>query len=69
MKFWVVPESSDRLTGVIARSGSVAPGLSALMAGSFHFLIFWLKICAIVAGLRLSFSMPSRLKAMAIGLM
>ncbi len=66
-KFSVVPDSSERLTGVMARSGSSTSGLSAAIASSFHFLIFWSKIWAMVAGLRLSESMPSRLKATAIG--
>ena len=39
MKFCVVPDLSERLTGVIARSGSVTPGLSAAIAGSFHLVI------------------------------
>ena len=50
MKFAVVPESSERLTGVIAVSGSVASGLSAAIAGSFQVVIFWSKIPAIVSG-------------------
>jgi hypothetical protein len=50
VKFSVVPESSERLTGVMAVSGSWASGLSAAIAGSFHVVIFWLKIFAMVAG-------------------
>src|ERR1700730_12865192 len=34
-----VPDESDRCTGWIASGGRVTPGFSALMAGSFHFLI------------------------------
>ena len=61
MKFCVVPDLSDRLTGVIARSGRVAPGLSAAMAGSFHFAILRSKICPIVVGARFSSVTPGRL--------
>ena len=35
----VVPEPSARRTGEIASSGSGTPGLSAVSAGSFHFVI------------------------------
>ena len=67
MKFSVVPESSARWTGVIARSGSVASGFVAAIAGSFQLVIVPAKIPAIVAGSRLSSSTPSRLKMTAIG--
>ncbi len=40
MKFSVVPDSSERLTGEMRWSGSLASGLSAAIAGSFQFLIF-----------------------------
>ena len=50
MKFAVVPESSERLTGVIAVSGRSASGLSAAIAGSFQVVIFWSKIPATVSG-------------------
>ena len=39
MKFWVVPESSERCTGVTARFGRVLPGLSAAISGAFQFVI------------------------------
>ena len=39
MKLKVVPEPSERCTTAIAASGSVTPGLSATIAGSFQFLI------------------------------
>ena len=38
-KFWVVPEESERTAMVIAVLGRVTPGLSAAIAGSFHFVI------------------------------
>ena len=48
MKFFVVPESSERWTAVMALSGSLASGLSAVMAGSFHLVILPSKIEPIV---------------------
>src|ERR1700684_2917409 len=47
-KFWVVPEASDRRGVVIAELGSLAVGLSALIAGSFQVLIWPWKILAMV---------------------
>ena len=37
MKFSVVPDSSERLTGTMRVSGSSTPGLSLAIAGSFQF--------------------------------
>ena len=68
MKLLVVPESSERCTGVIVVLGSLAPGLSAAIAGSFHFVILPLKMSAIVGAESWSLSTPSRLKTTAIGL-
>ena len=48
MKSAVAPEPSERTTGVICRAGRFRPGLSALIAGSFHMVIFWVKIPATV---------------------
>ena len=67
MKFSVVPDSSERFTGVIGRSGSVTPGLSAAIAGSFQLVICWLKMPASTAGERFSSSTPSTLWITAIG--
>ena len=67
MKFLVVPESSWRCTVVIAVAGRSASGFWSAIAGSFHFVIFWSKICAIVSESRLSESTPSRLNITAIG--
>ena len=39
MKLYDVPEPSERKTGVIFRFGRVAPLFSALIAGSFQFVI------------------------------
>src|ERR1700722_13455654 len=47
-KFWVVPEESARRTMVMAVLGRVTPGLSALIAESFHFVILPWKMPAIV---------------------
>ena len=49
-KFSVVPDSSERLTGVMRVSGSSMPGLSAAIALSFQLVISWLKIFASVSG-------------------
>ena len=53
MKFSVVPDSSERLTGVMRVSGSSTPGLSAAIALSFQLVISWLKIFARVSGVEL----------------
>ena len=53
MKFSVVPDSSERLTGVMFVSGRLTPEFVAAIAGSFHFVIFWAKIFASVSGLSL----------------
>src|SRR5215469_11356349 len=45
-KFEVVPEESDRRAMVIAVLGSVTPGLSAAIFGSFHFVILASKMPA-----------------------
>src|SRR5215469_10284293 len=47
LKFAVVPEESERTAGVIAVEGSVTPGLSALIAGSFQVLMVPWKMPAI----------------------
>jgi hypothetical protein len=65
----VVPESSARLTGVMARSGSSASGLSSAISGAFQLVISCLKIPAMVAADRLRLSTSGRLKATAMGLM
>ena len=67
MKLAVVPDSSERWTGVIFVLGRFTPGLSALMAGSFQVVISPLKIFAVVSGLSCRLSTPERLKMIAIG--
>ena len=62
-----MPESSERLTGVTLRSGSLASGFRAAMAGSFHLAIWPRKILATVAASSLSSLTSGRLKATAIG--
>ncbi len=67
MKFCVVPDSSERCTGLMAVSGSSTSGLSAAIASSFQVVMPPEKIPAITAGDRLSVSMSGRLKATTIG--
>ena len=52
MKLLVVPEPSERCTGVMAVLGRLTPGLSAAMAGSFQVLMAPSKIPAMVAAVR-----------------
>ena len=61
MKFCVVPDSSERWTGLIVVSGSSTPELSAAIASSFHFVISPAKMPATVAGDRFSSSTSGRL--------
>ena len=61
MKLYVVPELSERWNDWIVVLGSVALGLSALMAASFHFVILLLKILAIVPAERFRLVTPGRL--------
>jgi hypothetical protein len=58
VKFCVVPESSERCTGVMALLGSLAPEFCDAMAGSFHLVIFELKIFARVGASRTRFYTP-----------
>ena len=48
MKFWVVPELSDRRAMVIFVAGSFTPGLSAAIAASFQVVMLPWKIFAMV---------------------
>ena len=50
----VVPEESERWTTVIDVLGSLTPGFSAAIAGSFHFLTVPRKMFAIVGPSSLS---------------
>ena len=61
MKFCVVPDSSERCTGLIVVSGSSTPLLSAAIAASFHFVIVPAKMPAAVAGVSFRPSTPGRL--------
>jgi hypothetical protein len=45
----VVPELSERTTGMIVRAGKASPGLSAWMAGSDQGVICWVKILVTVS--------------------
>src|SRR6476619_3398179 len=48
VKLYVVPDPSERKIGVIRRFGMSAPLFSALIAGSFQFVIWPRKIFEIV---------------------
>ena len=61
MKFCVVPESSERCTGLIAWFGSVLPGLSAAISGAFQLVILPRKMPATVAGESCRSVTPGRL--------
>ena len=50
MKFFVVPESSERCTAVMVASGSVTPSFSAAIAGSFQVVMSPLKMWAMRLG-------------------
>ena len=60
-KFSVVPDLSERDTVVMSVPGSVTPGLSAAMAGSFHLVMSWFMIFASVSGDSWRESTPLRL--------
>src|SRR5215471_6790556 len=60
-KFWVVPEESERRAMVIAVLGRLTPGLSDLIAGSFHFVILAWKMSAMTAGSSFRLLTPDRL--------
>src|ERR1039458_962377 len=61
VKFWVVPEESDRTAMVIGVLGRLTPGLSALIAGSLHVLIVPWKMPAMTFGSSCSLLTPDRL--------
>src|SRR5665648_656765 len=67
VKLSVVPDSSERKKTLMSCAGGVTPGLMAAIAGSFHLVMAPLKILAVTAGVRISFSTPLRLKATAMG--
>ena len=61
VKLLVVPEESERCTGVILVDGRLTSLLSAAMAGSFQVVIVPAKILAIVAEDKVNLSTPERL--------
>lgn len=67
VKLSVVPDSSERWKAWIFRSGSLASGLSFLIASSFQLVILLSKIFAMVGASRTSESTPVTLKPTAIG--
>src|SRR5690348_9318013 len=66
-KFCVVPEESARRAITIVVLGSLRPGLSAVIAGSFHFLILAWKMSAMTAGSSFRPVTPDRLYDIVIG--
>src|SRR5712691_8015794 len=60
-KLAVVPDESERWAMVIAVLGSEAPGLSAMIDGSFHVLILPSKMPAMVGPDNCSLLTPDRL--------
>src|SRR5215472_16241729 len=66
-KFCVVPEESERTAGVIAWLGRLTPGLRAVIAELFQFVILPEKICARTDASSFRLVTPDRLYAMAIG--
>ena len=67
MKLAVVPEGSERWTGMMSASGSATPEFSAVIAGSFHFVIWPRKILAVVSPSSFSLVTPDRLYDSVIG--
>src|ERR1700676_2284367 len=67
VKFWVVPEESDRTARVIGVLGRLTPELSALIAGSFHVLILPWKMLAMTGADSCSLLTPDRLYESVIG--
>src|ERR1044072_37317 len=61
VKLSVVPDSSERWYAWILVEGSLASGLSFLMAASSHLVIFESKICARVFASRTRLSTPETL--------
>ena len=49
MKFFVVPDSSERWQTVMSASGSETPEFCEAIAGSFHFVTLPRKMSAVVA--------------------
>src|SRR6266568_5291821 len=66
-KLAVVPDESERWAMVMAVLGRVTPGLSALIAGSFHALILPAKMPAMVGPDSFRLLTPDRLYETVIG--
>src|SRR6516164_1356221 len=60
-KFAVVPEESERRAMTIGVLGRLTPGLSALIAGSFHFVTLAWKISAMTGASSFRLLTPDRL--------
>ena len=57
----MVPEESERWAMVIAVLGSLTPGLTAAIAGSFHFVILAWKMSAMTGADSFRLLTPDRL--------
>src|SRR5579871_5528457 len=66
-KFAVVPEESERRAMTTGVLGSLRPGLSAVIAGSFHLVILPWKRSAMTAGSSFRPVTPDRLYDIVIG--
>src|SRR5579859_925740 len=66
-KFAVVPEESERTARLIGVLGRLTPGLSALIAGSFHLVILAWKMFAMTVGVSFRLLTPDRLYDIVIG--
>src|ERR1700730_6209625 len=66
-KFAVVPEESERTARLIGVLGRLTPGLSALIAGSFHLVILPWKMFAMVGASSFRLLTPDRLYDIVIG--
>src|SRR5499427_2993640 len=60
-KFWVVPEESARRAITIVVLGSLTPGFSAAIFGSFHFLMLPWKMSAMTGPSSFRLPTPDRL--------
>src|SRR5258705_12262313 len=66
-KFAVVPEESERRAVVIGVLGRVTPGVSFLIAESFHLVIFAWKMSAMTLGVSFRLFSPGRLYEIVVG--
>src|SRR5258706_3570442 len=67
VKFCVVPDASARTATTMSVAGSVTPGLSAAMIGSFHFVISRWKIAEMLVAESCNLATLGRLYDIVIG--